>query len=139
MAPATSSKRRACLKLSHFGNSTKTYKRTKKETAADTGESATELESTLIKRNREQSPLLRLPGEIRNHIYEHALGGHHVRSTDGHIRPSTERLRYIKNPPEIFIRSANLERVCKQLRRETRLLPYALNSPHFFSPEQFTK
>jgi hypothetical protein len=33
----------------------------------------------------------------------------------------------------------NLERVCKQLRQETKLLPYAPNNFYFSTPEQFMR
>ncbi|KAG9204180.1 hypothetical protein G6514_001819 [Epicoccum nigrum] len=124
MAPATSSKRRTCLKLPHFGNSTKTYKRTKKETVADTGEFATELESAFTERNQRLSPLLRLPGEIRNRIYFYAVGNGPLPIPSGHTSPNLFGLH-------------TLSKVCRQLHAETRLLPYALNDLCFVTIPSF--
>lgn len=80
-----------------------------------------------------KSPLLRLPGELRNCIYEYAVGSNQVMSFveldssyyELEARPY-EKLHYMprdKNWNEIF----NLKLVCKALRKETKTLPYHLN------------
>ncbi|KAG9188772.1 hypothetical protein G6011_07477 [Alternaria panax] len=64
------------------------------------------------KRNTAESPLLRLPAELRNEIYKYALG-RHVYPVPGDGR---------KNP-----RALNLVRVCRQIQQEAAFLPYSLS------------
>lgn len=72
------------------------------------------------------SPLLRLPGEIRNRIYEYVFSDHRIwprKDWHGTIKlkcvPAT-RGRY-NNSFERFIA---LTKTCRQIREETRLLPF---------------
>ncbi|RYO63426.1 hypothetical protein AA0113_g6119 [Alternaria arborescens] len=78
-------------------------------------------------RNQEASPLLQLPGEIRNKIYQYALGGHHI-YLDEH-QPSFKRL---------VIRRAEGKRIskdglfalgytCRQTHSESAILLFSLN------------
>ncbi|KAF1959435.1 hypothetical protein CC80DRAFT_545818 [Byssothecium circinans] len=84
--------------------------------------------------NQLHSPLLRLPGEIRNKIYEYALGGLRFEKK-GY---GTTRVYAIEHPgnSKIAHRSVasmalSLTKVCRQVHAETALLPYQLNAfPH---------
>lgn len=77
-------------------------------------------------RNLQQSPLLRLPGEIRSRIYEYALGGHT-------FTPAGEQRLYTDGPAgsqlddDTWKGLQHLAQVCRQLREETQLLPYSMN------------
>ncbi|KAF2634664.1 hypothetical protein P280DRAFT_538339 [Massarina eburnea CBS 473.64] len=66
--------------------------------------------------NQIHSPLLRLPGEIRNEIYKFALGG--ICFLANPISNS------YKTPPNFLA----LTRVCQQTYSETSLLPFTLNT-----------
>ncbi|KAG9188716.1 hypothetical protein G6011_07421 [Alternaria panax] len=78
-------------------------------------------------RNQQASPLLRLPGEIRNAIYEYALGGHHI-----YLNEHYPKLR------SILIRSVDGEQVskhhlfalgntCRQTYSESAVMLLSLN------------
>jgi hypothetical protein len=78
------------------------------------------------------SPLLRLPGEIRNCIYEYVIGGNEIiPACLRHLERSIVLLSRADDnwesppmqPSDIF----NLSRVCRQLRIETHVLPFKLN------------
>ncbi|KAF3001309.1 hypothetical protein E8E13_005142 [Curvularia kusanoi] len=64
--------------------------------------------------NSESSPLLRLPGELRNIIYGYVLGGH----TFGETWEN-------KKPPQHFLASLL---VCRQIYNEARMLVFELNT-----------
>lgn len=68
--------------------------------------------------NESQSPLLRLPGELRNRIYELALSG-----TTWYIKNSN---RVVANNTSKYILS--LSRVCRKLYHETSTLAFTLGS-----------
>ncbi|CAE7000757.1 hypothetical protein CFE70_001059 [Pyrenophora teres f. teres 0-1] len=70
--------------------------------------------------NATNSPLLRLPAELRNQIYEYALGGHifYFYTECSNEYPHDR----------FFHNDIALVYVCRQLNAETALLPYALNS-----------
>jgi hypothetical protein len=74
------------------------------------------------------SLLLRLPGELRNKIYEYAFGGHSVEVQYG---PSSDDEDLYCHAPgsTVSLWSDLLSRttICRQIHEETRLLPYALN------------
>jgi hypothetical protein len=91
-------------------------------------------------RNQQNSPLLRLPAELRNSIYEYALGGHIIR-----VKQEISQGRVIRFLPDFEVfqpastsrlkhRSINmtallqLSSVSRQLRAETKGLPYSLNA-----------
>lgn len=72
-------------------------------------------------RNQRASRLLRLPAEIRNHIYSYAMGGHILVHRIHALRP---------NPVSSLF---TLPRVCRQTQAETRLLLFKLNTFHIHS------
>ncbi|KAF2850754.1 hypothetical protein T440DRAFT_84248 [Plenodomus tracheiphilus IPT5] len=75
-------------------------------------------------RNQEASPLLRLPVELRNSVYELVFGGHSINLT----RNNPPRWLSSKPSQPPFRTSAlSLLFTCRQLHAESRLLPFALN------------
>jgi len=77
---------------------------------------------------------LSLPGEIRNQIYEYAIGGNtaFTRYSGFYMHPPGPFLTLVgfRAPPssKTWCSLFNLKSVCRQLRAETRLLPYKLNT-----------
>lgn len=80
-----------------------------------------------------QSPLLRRPGELWNRIYKYALGGNEISPYQVHedsdyfyltARPYGTQENDTKASWENLF---NLSRTCRQLRHETRMLPYKFN------------
>jgi hypothetical protein len=91
-------------------------------------------------RNKQDSPLLCLPAELRNRIYELALGG--LRLQVFNIRNGTKdyHSHYIAaRDEEPHSRCKELHRltaltlVCRQLYTETNILPFRLNAVHVSS------
>ncbi|KAL8721886.1 MAG: hypothetical protein Q9225_001522 [Loekoesia sp. 1 TL-2023] len=97
-----------------------------------------------MERNSASSPLLRLPSEIRNKIYEYALGGNHLEvdyEPHEHKYKTIKKQRYRTHyggglyhecagegddiPSSLHL---GLLRVCRQIYGEAALLPYALNT-----------
>jgi hypothetical protein len=90
--------------------------------------------SASFRLNQTASPLLCLPAEIRLQIWEHALGGNRIIPASylsGHKRE--HKLFY---PSRIYLRAEPLEniraflnllRVCRQIHRESHLLPFSSN------------
>jgi hypothetical protein len=89
-------------------------------------------------KSQNDSPLLRLPGEIRNKIYEYVLGGNTILIRLSSHKPPFGRLiseivdprqetsrQVIKTVP--FSALLQLPAVCRQLRSEAGSLPYALS------------
>lgn len=83
-------------------------------------------------RNARDSPLLRLPAELRTHIYILAIGGYKITpaipdNDDIDFRYSPEILpeRPVSHPP---LRVAALNQTCRQLRHETKGLHFRLNT-----------
>ena len=83
--------------------------------------------------NSQKSPLLRLPGELRNQIYEYVIGGSEFYSyKDG---PNSLHFRLCAKPygeptQESHANWSNLFSLsisCKQLLKETSHLPWSLN------------
>lgn len=76
-------------------------------------------------RNQNQSPILRLPAEIRNKVYKYVLGGRIYRFKDaidrGRAVLDTKGERHI----------LGLLLVCHQTYSEASLLPYSLNKFSF--------
>jgi hypothetical protein len=76
-----------------------------------------------------QTPLHRLPGEIRNKIWEYALGGHRFHGRKPYKRtPDTH-----PKPKNYFA----LQQVCRQIYAETNHLPFKLNEFYFVSEASF--
>jgi len=78
--------------------------------------------------NRQRSPLLRLPAELRNKIYEYALGGMELR-----ISYRTRKfalLSALSYDPSVSLtplhRFVGLTLVSRQLYAETKILPFDL-------------
>ncbi|EUC46072.1 hypothetical protein COCMIDRAFT_54347, partial [Bipolaris oryzae ATCC 44560] len=65
-------------------------------------------------RNQRESPLLRLPAEVRSMVWEYVFGGYHI---------------YVY-PREIHRRILRLMTVCRQIFMEAVLLPFRLNTWH---------
>jgi len=95
-------------------------------------------------RNQAESPLLRLPGELRNRIYELAVGGNIIVVTKSYKRwrktsvyltsadpsgPDAKSAQASIRAPVSGIFTIGL--VCRQLHRETALSQYARNLFHF--------
>jgi len=79
------------------------------------------------------SPLLRLPGEIRNQIYHYVIGGHEACPTwdsrdclDVELRAT--RYNTSGGTREGWAELFTLSYVCKQLNMETKNLPYELTA-----------
>ncbi|ORX94518.1 hypothetical protein BCR34DRAFT_220843, partial [Clohesyomyces aquaticus] len=99
--------------------------------------------------NSLQSPLLRLPPEVRNQIFSHVLGSCDIDIHTKHVEyfPETKqwphRIWHVARPLDserdleyaISSRSRKpdfqLPLVCRQIYHETKLLHYALNRFHF--------
>jgi hypothetical protein len=85
-------------------------------------------------RNRQESPLLRLPPELRTHIYEIALGGRRIQVCDVKSCASTRhrcRTRAKKLTYDTYFhlrrRYLALLVTCRQVHEETKLFPFMLN------------
>ncbi|KAF2874983.1 hypothetical protein BDV95DRAFT_603756 [Massariosphaeria phaeospora] len=87
----------------------------------------------ISKRNSIGSPLLRLPGEIRNRIWELATGGEGIEIwEDGQdyengpkkCRVRRVRQQYRQSGYAVF----RLSEICRQIQQETTVMPYALNT-----------
>ncbi|KAJ4296249.1 beta transducin [Kalmusia sp. IMI 367209] len=99
--------------------------------------------------NSIDSPLLRLPSEIRNRIFAYAMGGHVITIkvtktfdidafTISHKLCSTSRQRG-KRTRDSAAPPWQLPLVCRQLYAETALLPYSLNSFRFVDRNDLVK
>jgi hypothetical protein len=99
-------------------------------------------------RNREQSALLRLPGELRNKIYKHLLGGLVIRVHDvadagtltkcrlmsckaDDARMSFQQLAYYPDPMFALATLCHILFASRQLHTETHDLPFQLNTFSF--------
>ncbi|KAI4659039.1 uncharacterized protein J4E78_005462 [Alternaria triticimaculans] len=91
-----------------------------------------------------ESPLLRLPGELRNRIYELAVGGNIIVVTKSYTRPGKTSVCLTSantSGPDAKSAQASIRApvsgiftiglVCRQLHRETALSQYAKNLFHF--------
>jgi hypothetical protein len=96
--------------------------------------------STSAKRNSTISPLLRLPGEIRNRIWQYALGYHQIDigyygfKRSWPIGPTLDvrSLRPAQHFPRTFVRpNFALSRVCRQVYVESSAFIYTLNTFRF--------
>ncbi|KAH4935014.1 hypothetical protein HBI79_080140 [Parastagonospora nodorum] len=88
-------------------------------------------ELELVEANQD-SPLLRLPGELRSRIWEYVLGGYELRSMD--IKNSQQITIQRMVPPFAERRNGTqLLRTCRQIYTETALLPYRANTFVFYT------
>jgi hypothetical protein len=89
------------------------------------------LRSYSARQNQRDSPLLRLPAELRNQIFRYALGGETwnfvVRESNRH------RVRNCSG----FQHALALLAVCRQIYAETALLPFSLGSFSFNDSDDF--
>jgi hypothetical protein len=102
--------------------------------------------------NQANSPFLRLPGEIRNRIYEYALGGNTINIGyqtyhssyekvvpvfKYHCTVFSERVNPYKDRQNARVNTSRsftlLNNICRQLYLETTALPYKLNTIAFDS------
>jgi hypothetical protein len=92
-------------------------------------------------RNRKQSPLLRLPGELRNKVYEYAMseitvtvfpykGGYKPYHLQAHLNDTPSSTRHVTDV-------LSLTRVCRQVRAETCHLPLRSITFHVASDRSF--
>ncbi|OAL07595.1 hypothetical protein IQ06DRAFT_12900 [Phaeosphaeriaceae sp. SRC1lsM3a] len=95
-----------------------------------------------FKQNQTASPLLRLPAELRNKIWEYTLGGHSIVPKPTfvwqYIREALAwwRIGPLKSPGRIHLSGEprqnklhflSILSVCRQTYHETRLLPFSCN------------
>jgi hypothetical protein len=82
-----------------------------------------------MQRNATQSPLLRLPAELRNKIFKLAVGGHtiHLYHTSTLFHTSVTDLKILYRDRHCFA----LLSVCRQIYLETALLPFSANTLSF--------
>lgn len=95
-----------------------------------------------FKQNQTASPLLRLPAELRNKIWEYIFSGHFIVPKSTLVwQGISEALAWwpmvpIKFPGRIFLFGEPIENklhflstlsVCRQIYHETRLLPFSCN------------
>ncbi|KAF2662775.1 hypothetical protein K491DRAFT_709439 [Lophiostoma macrostomum CBS 122681] len=89
----------------------------------------------ITKRNAE-TPLLRLPAEIRNRIFEFALGGNII---DIHKRRGTPRGAFaLRSGPSTNVRMLlGVLEVCRQIYHEAPTIPYSYNIFGFYNRDSF--
>ncbi|KAF1835439.1 hypothetical protein BDW02DRAFT_495992 [Decorospora gaudefroyi] len=86
----------------------------------------------IARQNQQDSPLLRLPPEIRNRIFGYVLGGktfHIEYSVNTETITNTTKSEHALSPLA----------VCRQVFAETALLPFSLNTFRTFSPRIFNE
>ncbi|CAN9337104.1 unnamed protein product [Alternaria alternata] len=83
--------------------------------------------------NQRNSPLLRLPAELRNRIYEYALGGHKIYMVI-RFSENKEKLWLDRTDRCGVVPAFTLLKVCSQINAEAALLPYSLNTFCFDHP-----
>ncbi|KAF2707470.1 hypothetical protein K504DRAFT_535132 [Pleomassaria siparia CBS 279.74] len=86
--------------------------------------------AAIAKRNATESPLLRLPGEIRNRIWEYACCGEVVfsYSFDGGKGKSNRRIEKTSLENTAAQSAFRIPRICRQIYVETATLPYSLST-----------
>ena len=82
------------------------------------------------RRNEAESSLLRLPAELRNKIYEYAVGGHVIELISSKKKPHYKMLSQANGHYTALANPTVLSKICRQLHKETALLPYSLNTFH---------
>lgn len=80
--------------------------------------------------NNKKSPLLRFPGEIRNKIYQYALGGWHIHTGPRITKIGTmcQRLEILEITWLEATTITALPSACRQLHAETHLLLFTLDN-----------
>jgi hypothetical protein len=98
----------------------------------------------ITEKNQQDSPFLRLTGEIRNNIYYHALGGHEIYAfgSDSKVvcmgRPASQFAWRLE--PITKIMALHLPLVCRQIRSETgRYFTFKSNTFGAIMPEHFSQ
>ncbi|KAF9699642.1 hypothetical protein EKO04_002656 [Ascochyta lentis] len=93
-----------------------------------------------------RSPLLRLPGEIRNKIWRYALGEHEISIAELSHEKTTNEIHDIRTlypatkiPPGFVPPNFQLPRVCRQLYVESSPYVYTLNTFTFHSMSAFDR
>ncbi|KAF2647647.1 hypothetical protein K491DRAFT_763567 [Lophiostoma macrostomum CBS 122681] len=81
----------------------------------------------ISKRNASESPLLRLPSEVRNRIFAFVYSGEKIMKQ----KPSDE-FAYHRDSDVLAGLPCNLPQICRQLYCETYILPYALPTVIFY-------
>lgn len=82
------------------------------------------------RRNEKESPLLRLPAELRNKIYEYTIGGYVIELFESTKKPHYNMLSQADGHYTALANPTVLSKTCRQLHKETALLPYSLNTFH---------
>jgi hypothetical protein len=78
--------------------------------------------------NASHSPLLRLPGEVRNKIWELAMGGNYIEVPgDYDTNPKGNAISNPTWPEYVPLSLFHLPEVCRQIYSETAVLAYRLN------------
>ncbi|KAF1839924.1 uncharacterized protein K460DRAFT_349413 [Cucurbitaria berberidis CBS 394.84] len=99
-----------------------------------------EANTKVAQRNKAVSPLLRLPAELRNHIYGYVLGGKSICLTSsdgvciGEIAPCLTPPESGYNGNEEEHGALQLLYVCRQVHAEARLLIFSLNVFRYSKP-----
>ncbi|KAH3909047.1 hypothetical protein HBI56_125970 [Parastagonospora nodorum] len=83
-------------------------------------------------RNQQQSPLLRLPAELRNQIYEHVCRGVRLRPGSGNVH-----YRNILDPDAVIIPVTHMLLVCRQIHNEAALYPLSFAEIQLWKREGF--
>ncbi|KAL1603993.1 hypothetical protein SLS60_005585 [Paraconiothyrium brasiliense] len=93
-----------------------------------------ELEDISAQRNSTQSPLLRLPPEIRNKIWEYAIGGFNIKVFRTRSCEHLKELSYYADDlsEKLSRPTFHLHKVCRQAYVETAPLIYTLNTFGFY-------
>lgn len=82
--------------------------------------------------NQQQSPLLRLPAELRNKIFAYTLGGKTFKIIPGYYDIPTMNATNSKY-------ALALLQVCRQIYAETTLLPFSINTFSASSPHSLKR
>jgi hypothetical protein len=97
-------------------------------------------------RNRHQSSLLRLPGELRNKIYRYAMSGVTLSIFPSpnsrerfHLHAHLAGATTVAVPSSKVLDMTSLTRVCRQVYVETLLLPFQAITFHIHSDGSFLK
>lgn len=93
------------------------------------------LDNSSTARNKMMSPLLRLPPETRNSIYDYVLGGHRVRLDDQiHVFSASS-----SEVPQPLGNLLSITKTCRQTHSESALMFFELNEfggeDHEFCPQ----